>query len=291
MLLGSTGMLGQAIEKRFTQDEIEVVTIARSNSTYELDLFTNAEYLTDIIKGENPDVVINSAAIVNLKYCQENPGMAYILNAKVPGIIGNICRKDNCYFVQISTDHYYVNDKKKLHHEEDEIILINEYARTKYAGECFAMLNNKSLVIRTNIVGFRNKRENPTFIEWLINSLQKDEIITGFDDYYTSSIDVTHFAEILIQLIRKNTTGVVNIAAADVLSKYEFIYEFSKRLGKERNVLKGYLNQFQEINRANSLGLDTTKLRNLLPEYRIPTSYQVIDKLVEEYKEGVCYEI
>ncbi|QNK87243.1 SDR family oxidoreductase [Sporosarcina sp. resist] len=291
LLVGSTGMLGQQLYKKMIEGGIEVVTVARSNSMYQIDLFADEGKLIGIIKAERPDVVINSAALINLKECEENPGKAYAINARIPGLIGLACREINSYFVQISTDHYYSNDGKKLHNERDKIILLNEYARTKYAGECFALTNNKSLVIRTNIVGFRNKKNEPTFIEWAVSSLQAHEEITGFDDFYTSSIDVETFSDILIGLIDERITGVINVAAADVVSKFDFIYEIAKKLGKEQYVLKGKTNQFQGIKRAESLGLDTTKLKGILKNQEVPITKQVVDRLIEKYEEGAFYEI
>lgn len=291
LLIGSTGMLGQALLKEIRLRNIEVVTVARSRSTYLLDLYCESEKLVKIIKDEKPNIVINAAALINLQVCEEFPEKAYLLNAGIVNDIGLACREINCYFIQISTDHYYINDGKVLHNEEDEIHLVNEYAKTKYAGECFALTYSRSLVVRTNIVGFRNKRNEPTFIEWVIRSLNAGETITGFDDFYTSSIDVRTFSNILFELIEKKLVGIINIASADVVSKYEFIYSIAKELGKEQNVLRGKMSQLREINRADSLGLDTTKLKDNLDKQFIPTSSEVIKRLLKQYEEGEFYEL
>lgn len=290
LLIGSTGMLGQALYKKIVRQGIEVITIARSSSTYQFDLLTECEKLIEVIKTEKPAVVINSAALINLKECENYPDKAYIINARLPGLIGMACQEINSYFVQISTDHYYANDEKVLHNEKNEIMLLNEYARTKYAGECFALTYNKSLVIRTNIVGFRNKKNEPTFIEWIISSLQAGEIITGYDDFYTSSIDVETFSDILMRLIRRKSTGILNVSSKDVASKYEFIYGIAQKLGKEQQVLKGTIKQIQGVKRANSLGLDTTRLQRIIKDCEIPTTEQVLGRLIRQFEEGAFYE-
>jgi len=291
LLLGSTGMLGQAIFNKLKENQINVLTIARSNSQYHVDLAIEPEKIREIIQLEKPDIVINSSALINLRECEDDPGKAYMINARVPGVIAEICKNTGAFFVQISTDHYYLGDGESTHSENDQVFLMNEYARTKYAGEIFALTYKNSLVIRTNIVGFRNIKNNQTFVEWVIHSLENEQMISGFEDFYTSSIDVYHFTDILMELIKKKVTGLINVASKDVLSKYHFIYKLAILLGKENFIKRGTINQLEMIQRGNSLGLDVTKLKSVLNEELIPSSNQVVQKIVEKYKEGAFYEL
>lgn len=291
LLIGATGMLGQVLNQKFTQENLDIFTISRTNSTYNIDLLVDTEKVIEIIRLVKPDVVVNSAALINLKDCEQYPKKAYILNARLPALLETACREINSYLVQISTDHYYKNDEKIRHSEKEDVVLLNEYARTKYAGEVFALTYRNTLVVRTNIVGFRNKKNEPTFIEWVIRSLQQEEMITGFEDFYTSSIDIYSFAEILMELIEQNVTGIINVATTDVYSKYEFIYELAEKIGKEQFVSKGKMNSFEGIKRANSLGLDTTKLQSILCYQLVPCTEQVINNLIEKYRAGAFYEL
>lgn len=291
LIVGSNGMLGQALYTHFSKENFHVVTIARSKANYELDLLLEGEQIIKIIKQEKPDVIVNCAAIVNLKYCEQNPDEAYIINARIPALIASACQKTKSYFIQISTDHYYTKDEKKQHDEFDKVTLLNEYTRTKYAGEKFTLNYENSLVIRTNIVGFRNNPDQLTFVEWIIKSLQAKQKITGFENYYTSSIDIYSFSEILGELINYKVTGVLNIASSDVISKYEFIHSFARHMGLQDQVIKGELANNQEVVRAESLGLNIDQLRSYLSNHSIPSSEEVIIKLMNKYKEGAFYEL
>ncbi|MEC2077897.1 SDR family oxidoreductase, partial [Metabacillus fastidiosus] len=242
LLLGSTGMLGQALYKKLKNKQMRVITIARSKSDYNVDLIVESEKIINIIKMEDPDIVINAAALVNLQVCEDYPEKAYLLNARIPSFIAEACKEVKAFFVQISTDHYYIKDGESKHKESDDVYLVNEYARTKFAGEFFALTYSESLIVRTNIVGFRNKQNKPTFIEWIIDSLENKKLIFGFQDFYTSSIDVYHFADILMELIEKKITGIINVASENELSKYEFIYRLATLLGKEKYVKRSKMN-------------------------------------------------
>ncbi|WP_042142581.1 SDR family oxidoreductase [Paucisalibacillus sp. EB02] len=291
LLIGATGMLGQALNNDFISENKQVVTVARNQCDYNLDLLNEGKHIIDIIEHENPDVIINSAAIVNLNYCEQNPGDAYTINARLPGLISLACQKTNSYFIQISTDHYYTNDKKKPHTEMDQITLLNEYARTKYAGEIYALNYKNSLVVRTNIVGYRNKPDNLSFIEWIIKSLDSKQPITGYNNYYTSSIDVYSFSAILREIINYKITGILNLASNEVISKYQFIKSFAEILGLQDLVNQGELKKEKEILRADSLGLDINKLNTYLKHHTIPSSEEVIMNLIIKYKEGVFHEL
>ena len=284
-------MLGQTLLKTLQGNKYSVVTVSRNNSDYNIDLLVDSDKFIAIMIKEKPEIIINSAAIIDLEYCETCPGEAYIINSRLPALIAQACKITKSYFVQISTDHYYFNDSNIAHAEDHELYLLNEYARTKYAGEIFALTHKNTLVARTNIVGFRNKKGIPTFVEWIIKSLKSNEIITGYEDYYTSSIDVKTFSTILLELIQMGITGIINIASSDIISKYEFIRSLAVLLGKEEYIKKGSIKMMHGTIRANSLGLDTSKLKCLLKHNKMPSSKEVIINIFNQYKEGSYCEL
>lgn len=281
-------MLGKMLVYVLNKKNQKVVTVARTKADLQVDLLEDVEKLATFIRKEQPDVVINTTAIINLLECENNPEQAYLINSRLPAILADVCDKLSIYYIQISTDHYYVGDNNNVHNEDDSVQLLNEYARTKYLGEVLTNFYKKTLIVRTNIVGFKGQEGKPTFIEWILSSLEENKKIHAFTDFYTSSIDVERFSEILYELILKQITGVVNIAASDVVSKYEFITKIAEKLGKDHLVYKDTLqNLTQEVKRANSLGLDIQKLTNLIGKDKIPSSNEVIDWVLKRYKEGV----
>jgi len=106
-------MLGNKLKKYLLNLNEEVIGIARKNADYNLDI-KNGEKLIECFKLESPDVIINTASIVDIEFCEKNKGEAYLINSRPSSIIADYCYKNNIYFVQISTDHYYTKDKIKL---------------------------------------------------------------------------------------------------------------------------------------------------------------------------------
>ena len=289
IIFGSTGMLGQALQKEAQNRNHSITRIARKNADICVDI-SNDSSLKKILSAIKPDVVINTVAIVQHDECENNPAKAYLVNARPASILSDMCNKIDAYYVHISTDHYFTSDKDKKHDETYPVTILNEYARTKYAGEVFALLNPKSLVVRTNIVGFRHLPNYPTFLEWVLNSIKNDLPMTLFEDYFTSSINVTQFSTYLFDLINKSPAGIVNLSCRDVSSKKEFIEAIAHGLNVHLSqVTAGSVFNLQGALRAESLGLDVTKAETILQNH-LPTSEEVISSIIKDYSNFEGYD-
>ena len=283
LIFGSTGMLGKKLYVAAQKRKHLVKGIARSGTDYALDI-RDAKEIKEIIVENNPDIIINTIAITNIDYCENYYEDAYSVNTRPASFLAEISSNLGIYLIQISSDHYYTGDGLKLHDENYPVTLVNEYARTKFLAECLIRTYTKSLVVRTNIVGFKGAKENPTFIEWCISMLINKTPSILFDDFYTSSIDVGTFSEILLDLIDMNITGIINISSRDVTSKRIFIETFAEKLELDfSHTTSGSVCELKGVKRAESLGLDVCKVEKLLG-YRMPDLHEVIKNLVTEFQ-------
>ncbi len=284
LVIGATGMLGQALMAEGTERHADIIGLARSGSDINIDI-CNDEVLRRALGEIKPSIVINAAAITSLDTCEGNPGNAYAVNARAVSIISEATRCKGAYLVQISTDQYYANDGLRRHAENDPVYLINEYARTKYAGECFALVSGNALVVRTNIVGFRGRVSAPTFVEWALQGLREQSPITLFDDFYTSSIDVGHFSRALFDLLFSKPVGILNLASSVVKSKKEFVEALAMAVGLNVDHCDvGSVQTISGTRRSESLGLDVSKAEALLG-YSLPDMEKVIDNLAHEHRQ------
>lgn len=283
VVLGSTGLLGQALLREAKLHKIRVIGIARKEAEVNVDITQTAE-LRDMVNEIKPDFIVNAAALVSLELCEADPGRAYLINAAPIATLADLCRDSKIKFIQISTDHYYCGHQRDLHSESDPVTLLNQYAKTKFAGESFAATLNDALIIRTNIVGFRGWFRRPTFVEWVIETLLKKEKMTLFSDFYTSSIDAPSCSKYILELVNNDASGIINLAARDCISKAEFIYSLAKKLNlSTENCTVEAMIQAKVLTRANSLGLNTQRIEQLLG-YKMPSSTDVISSLAEQYK-------
>ena len=283
LVLGARGMLGQELVKQLKQSgKYTVYGVGRTDTDICIDLRED-EKIKAVFEQNRPDIVINAAANIMIDSCEENRGEAYLINSRLPYIASRMSEEFNAYYIQISTDHYYCNDGVKKHKEEDGVVLLNEYAKTKYLGECMSLVNKNSLVVRTNIVGFRKKIGQRTFIEWVVDTLKNKEKIDVYDDFFTSSMHTVDFSKVLIGLFDYMPTGVVNLASSDVTSKKDFILGVSQKFfGRIPEYRTISIKEHAGVKRADSLGLDVRKIEDILG-IKMPTLEETIDSLYREY--------
>lgn len=284
LIIGATGLLGQALNVAAVERGVQPVGVARRGSDYSGDA-TDPVGLRRILDQVRPPLIINAAAQVNLDACEKDRGSAYLINAGIVASLADYCQESGARLCQISTDHYFSGDGGALHDEKCPVLLLNEYARTKFAGESFALSNPNGLVVRTNIVGYRGWPNQPTFVEWAIGELKSQRPMTLFDDFYTSSIDVKSFSNALFDLLENDVAGLFNLAARNSFSKLGFVSLLAERLGlSTANCRPGSVRSLAGIRRAESLGLDVSYAESILG-YALPDTAAVINCLGTEYEE------
>jgi dTDP-4-dehydrorhamnose reductase len=279
LVLGSTGLLGQAIMKEAKKRGRQAIGAARRGAELALDIESSEEIKKAFAKLK-PSLVINAAALTNIDVCEKDPGLAYRVNARAVSLLAEACRAQGIKLCHVSTEHYFTGDDNARHDEKAPVRLLNEYARSKYAGEAFALTAPDALVTRVNIVGWRGWQDQPTYVEWAVDVLEKRKPFKLFFDVFTSPLDVGACARGLFDLCDKGAAGIVNLGGREVSSKGEFITALAREMNIEPDwAEKGSVKELAAL-RAESLGLDVTLAEKLLG-YRLPTTPEVVRALID----------
>lgn len=281
LVLGATGLLGQAIVAEGRERGHNVRTAARKRADITLDI-ADPEALPAILDVERPRLIVNCAALVDVAACERDPGLAYRINAAPLAYLAQWCRGAGAKLVHVSTDHFFAGEGSTAHDENAPVTLLNQYAATKYAAERFALLSPSALVLRTSIVGIRGW-EQPSFAEWAIDAVLEDCAMTLFADAFTSSIDVGAFARAALDLAESGASGLLNLAAREVYSKESFIRQVAAELGSTlTNASVGSVGTLSPP-RPKSLGLDVARAQALL-DWPLPDLKQVVRAIIAAYR-------
>ncbi len=279
LVFGATGTLGQALVRVAKNQGQAIKGVARRGADYVGDL-TDGKRVAALIDETRPTAVINAAALTDISYCEQNYAAAEQVNAGGVANLVAACRPKGIRFIQVSTDHFYTGDKAKLHKETADVCLVNNYARSKYAGERFALTMDDALVVRTNLTGWRGWK-SPTFIEWAVSSLEKAQPMTLFDDFFTSTIDAVSLADVILRLMgKRDVRGVLNIAAAGVASKRDFVRRLADELKIPLQEQPGSVKSLA-VPRAESAGLDVSLCETILGE-SLPKMEKIIGNLLTQ---------
>lgn len=120
-----------------------------------------------------------------------------------------------------------------------------------------------------------------------MTSLEAQETINLYANFYTSPISVNELGNILIKCYKANLTGIYNIASREVIDKYTFGIKTAKKFGlKLDNIKKSIIsNKEHSLSRALTLGLDVSKIENDL-NIKMPTIDETLNNLYKEYKDN-----
>jgi dTDP-4-dehydrorhamnose reductase len=282
LVLGATGLLGQAMLAEACARGWPCTGAARSGADHCVDV-ADLDGLERLLLEASPAALVNCAAITSLEICERHPERAYGVNARAPALLAELSRDSGIKFVQISSDHYFTGNGSATHAETASVRLLNEYARTKYAGEVFALTAPASLVVRTNIVGLRGWPGRPTFAEWALDALESRRSILLYDDFFTSSMHSRACAKAVLDLVQRDASGLINVASSQVSSKRKFVLALAEAAGLEPHHEIGGSVRELGPRRAESLGLDVERAERLLGR-SLPGLQETVESVVWEHR-------
>lgn len=124
----------------------------------ELDL-ASPDVIRARVRELKPDIIVNAAAYTAVDKAESEPDLAMAVNGTAPGILAEEARRLGALLVHYSTDYVFDGEKTEPYVETDPTNPINEYGRSKLAGEqAVAAAGCAHLIFRTSwVYGARGK--------------------------------------------------------------------------------------------------------------------------------------
>ena len=257
LLTGAYGQLGLSFHELF-HSKYEIFCsskIYKPKSGIYLDI-TNPILYDEVLNFVKPDLVINFAALTNVDLCEKKPELAYSINL---GGLTNLIDLFDGPIVQISTD--YVFDGNNGPYEENDITNpINVYGTSKLESEKILLEHSKdNLVIRTNVLYDYSNNSSASFLNWVIESLKKENEVKIVEDQWNNPTWTSSLAVVIERAIDKGLGGVLHWGDGDWLSRYEFAIKIANTFSLNTSLIKPILTEDlkQVANRPLKSGLKT----------------------------------
>jgi len=202
LITGAEGQLGRELMKLYPDS----VGTSHDHSKRLYLPLENHDAIVNLMASEEPDLVINCAALTNVDRCEKEREYAYRVNGLSVRFLAMKCREIGAKLVQISTD--YIFDGTDGNYSEDTPPNpVNYYGLSKLAGEHFAFSGEENLVVRTSgVFGYSNN-----FPLFVYRKLKNGESISAIKGFY-SPIHAENLAKAIKRLIELNESGIVNVA-------------------------------------------------------------------------------
>lgn len=276
-IVGAGSQVGTAINEVIDPLEMEVFNTGKE----ELDI-TDTDAVINFGELSHPDVIINCAAMTNIKECEENKEAAYKVNALGARNLCIVARKIGAKIVQLSTDDVFDGKSQIPYTEFDETNPSTVYGLSKKAGESYVKeFTHKHFIIRSNWV---YAKCGNNFVNNILNKSKdgKDIVITR--DQIGSPTSAKDLARLILHLIKTNEYGTYHATCKGTCSRFEFAKEIINLSGKTNNVIFDDTTNGDCSVRPDYAVLDNFILR-IIDVFDMPSWKNSLKEYIDELKE------
>jgi len=174
MLTGKNGQVGWELQRTLAPLG-EVVALDRR----QLDL-SDSKQIRELVREIKPNLIVNAAAYTAVDKAESEPETAMAINGVAPGILAEEAKRIGSAIIHYSTDYVFDGNKTSLYTEDDTPNPLNEYGRTKLAGEqAVKAAGSPYIILRTGwVYGTRGKN----FLLTILRLAHEREELSIVDD-------------------------------------------------------------------------------------------------------------
>ena len=230
LVTGSDGQLGKCIQKiASSYAELEFVYY----DSKMLDV-TNPEQIFEVFSAERFNYCINCAAYTDVEQAEKTPEPAFAVNAEAVRHLSLACSEFLVTLIHISTDYVFDGEKGTPYSISDKTNPINEYGKSKLAGEKFIQKNlREHFIIRTSWLYSEFGRN---FYKTILEKAKLEAVLQITDEQTGCPTNANNLAAYILDLIekRKKTFGIHHFTDGEAMTWYDF----AKRILKENKLEK-----------------------------------------------------
>jgi dTDP-4-dehydrorhamnose reductase len=257
-ILGGRGMLGTDLVNICRQDGFDVKVF----DLPEFDI-TDSKQLKGVL--ESAKIVINCAAYTDVDGAESENEIAHQVNAEAAGRLGALVKEADAWLLHLSTDFVFDGQLNRPYVETDLPNPINEYGRSKLAGEqLLGQSGCRHCIIR---VEWTYGQAGENFVTKLIQHAKTEKVLKVVDDQTGSPTATTEVAKVICKFLPLKPEGVFHFASSGYVSRYgmaEFIFD---KLSLDVNLLACKTSNYaSSAARPLNSRFDCSKIEALLDE-------------------------
>ncbi|NFI43654.1 SDR family oxidoreductase [Clostridium botulinum] len=268
LVIGASGFLGKEVYNNFKIDSNYKVygTYSKTidNNFYYLDI-TDSNSIYNVFSLICPDIVIITAALTNVEFCENNKEKSYKINVYGIKNIAKVCKEYKSKVIYVSTE-YVFDGINGPYDERDAVNPINYYGKAKLLGEKIIEKNiDNNLIGRTTVVyGWDISSKN--FVMQLVKNLSENKSMKVPKDQISSPTYCPNLAKMIKECCDRDIKGILNLAGSDIMDRYTFAVKATEILGLNKELIIPIETEKlgQIAKRPLNAGLKINKAYNLL---------------------------
>ncbi len=208
---------------------------------------TNEDELGDLFSAFQPDFVINTTALHDVDFCEDNPSRAFSVNSKAVRLVKKNCDKHNSKLVHISTDYVFDGNSSFPYSENDVPVPVSKYGESKLSGEKI-LEDSHYVILRPSVVygwtplelsGAASSSGKPmNFAMWLLMKLNGGEPLNIVTDQFATATLADSLADASLKLVDTEASGIFHVAGTSCESRFDFSAKFAKEFGFDPGLIR-----------------------------------------------------
>jgi dTDP-4-dehydrorhamnose reductase len=231
VITGHKGQLGTALREALAEANLFGVDLPEHD-------ITDPSSIVETVVGCRPDVVIHVAAMTHVDGCEQNPELAFRVNALGSQNIALACARCGAAMVHVSTNEVFDGRLGRAYYEWDSPSPLSVYAQSKAAAEFYVRtLLHRFYIVRTAWLyaqggGAADGAAPGNFIEKIIAAADRHGALRVVTDEVSSPTYAPDLAAAIAQLLQTGHFGLYHLTNSGTCSRYEWacrILELSGR--------------------------------------------------------------
>jgi dTDP-4-dehydrorhamnose reductase len=217
-LLGANGQLGRDLQTALKGHDVTPLT------RNELDV-TDFPLSRSILVDLRPNVILNTTAYHRVDDCENQPELAFQVNALAVLNLVRIANDLDAVFVHISTDYVFDGNTRTPYTENSPPRPLSVYANSKLAGEFLIRgMCRKFFLIRScglyGVVGSHGKGGN--FVETMIARAKRGETLRVVNDQVVTPTYTVDLAQQIAHVVPTSHYGLFHMTNEGACTWFEF---------------------------------------------------------------------
>jgi dTDP-4-dehydrorhamnose reductase len=226
-IFGASGLLGKALMRQSTGDEVT------GFSSRDADI-RDASRVLQVVDEIHPDWIVLAAAYTDVDGCESNQGLAFAVNRDGAVNVAHAAKSVGARLLFLSSDYVFDGKKTTPYETSDQRNPQSVYGRTKAEAEIRLLeLNPGCCVARTSWLFGTGGRCFPDTILKLAASRPALDVVNDQRGCPTFAEDL---ARAIVQLCRKNASGIVHVTNAGDCTWFDFAKEIVGSSGLKTDV-------------------------------------------------------
>ena len=209
-----------------------------------------------LVAAVQPDVVVHTA------YVQTGPRL-WDVTALGAGRVAEVARAVGARLIHMSSDALFDGERVGAYTENDPPGPVTPYGEAKAEAErLVAQAHPDALLVRTSLIyGGHAPSDHEQLV---LDVLQGKNDLAFFYDEMRCPVQVTDLADAVLELALLDCSGVLNVAGADVVSRYEFARLIAAAHGRSPDALRSASSATSGMRRPRNCALDSSVAQQLL---------------------------